>query len=115
MSAADYLDLLQTRAQVIQRFDARAAEFDCLVMPTVPIVPPPISSLEDEREYNRINLLILRNAAFANFLDRCAISLPCHGAGQAPVGLMLVAETMADARLFRIAAAAEAAMAGWRQ
>ena len=47
-------------------------------MPTVPIVAPRIAALDDEREYNRINMLILRNTALGNFLDRCAISLPCH-------------------------------------
>ena len=53
----------------------------------------------------------LRNPSLTNFLDRCAISIPCHREGEAPVGLMLVGETMGDARLFRIAAAVEAALA----
>ena len=79
-------------------------------MPTVPIVAPRIAELDDEREYNRINLLILRNTALGNFLDRCAISLPCHRGGEAPVGLMLMGETMGDARLFGIAAAIEGAL-----
>ncbi|HSZ91819.1 MAG TPA: amidase family protein, partial [Acetobacteraceae bacterium] len=92
-------------------FDARTSEYDCVLMPTVPIVPPRVAELDDERAYNRINLLILRNTALGNFLDRCAISLPCHGAGEAPVGLMLMGETLGDARLFRIAAGVEAALA----
>ena len=46
-----------------------------------------------------------------NFLDRCAISLPIHRHGEAPVGLMLMGETMGDARLFAIAAAVEQAIA----
>ena len=68
-------------------------------MPTTPILPPRIADLDDEREYNRVNLLTLRNTAPANFLDRCAISLPCHRPGEPPVGLMLMGETMGDARL----------------
>ena len=74
-------------------------DFDALVMPTVPIVPPRIADLDDEREYNRINMHILRNTALGNFLDRCSISLPCHRAGEPPVGLMLMGETMGDAKL----------------
>jgi Asp-tRNA(Asn)/Glu-tRNA(Gln) amidotransferase A subunit family amidase len=66
-------------------------------------VPPRIAELDDEREYNRLNLLILRNTAVGNFLDRCAISLPCHRPGEPPVGLMLMGETLGDARLFSIA------------
>jgi aspartyl-tRNA(Asn)/glutamyl-tRNA(Gln) amidotransferase subunit A len=110
MSAADYLDLCAERARLIARFDARTAPFDSLVMPTVPIVAPAIASLDDERAYNRINLLILRNTVPGNFFDRCAVSLPCHRAGDAPVGLMLMGETMGDGRLFAIAQAVEAAL-----
>jgi aspartyl-tRNA(Asn)/glutamyl-tRNA(Gln) amidotransferase subunit A len=110
-SAADYLDLVAARARIIAGFNARTADTDALLMPTVPIVAPRIADLDDERDYNRINLHILRNTALGNFLDRCAISLPCHRPGEAPVGLMLMGETMGDARLFSIAAAVEAAVA----
>ena len=106
-SAADYLDLLAARRRLIVEFDAATRDFDALLLPTTPIVPPRIAELDDEREYNRQNMLILRNTAVGNFLDRCAISLPCHRPGEPPVGLMLMGETMGDARLFRIAAAVE--------
>jgi aspartyl-tRNA(Asn)/glutamyl-tRNA(Gln) amidotransferase subunit A len=110
MTAVDYLELLEARRRLIARFDVRTREFDALVMPTVPIVPPSITELDDEREYNRINLHVLRNTALGNFFDRCSISLPCHRAGEPPVGLMLVGETLGDARLFAIAAAVEMAL-----
>jgi aspartyl-tRNA(Asn)/glutamyl-tRNA(Gln) amidotransferase subunit A len=108
MSAADYLDLAPARARIIAAFDASTRDFDCVVMPTTPIIAPRIVDLDDEREYNRVNMLVLRNTALGNFLDRCAISIPCHRPGDAPVGLMLMGETMGDARVFRIAAAMEA-------
>ena len=110
MSAAEYVDVVAARARLIAEFDTATRDFDCVVMPTVPIVAPSIAALDDEREYNRVNMLVLRNTALGNFLDRCAISIPCHRAGDAPVGLMLMGETMGDERLFRIAAAAEAAL-----
>jgi aspartyl-tRNA(Asn)/glutamyl-tRNA(Gln) amidotransferase subunit A len=109
-SAADYLDVVGARRRLIVEFDAATRGFDALVLPTTPIVPPTIAELEDEREYNRQNLLILRNTAVGNFLDRCAISVPCHRPGEPPVGLMLMGETMGDARLFSIAAAVETAL-----
>ncbi|MBN9559832.1 MAG: amidase [Alphaproteobacteria bacterium] len=109
-SGTDYVELLAARRRLIAEFDRATAGFDALLMPTCPLVAPRLSELEDDREYNRINLLLLRNTAFGNFLDRCAISLPCHRAGEAPVGLMLMGETMGDARLFAIAAAVEAAL-----
>ncbi len=109
-SGTDYVELLAARRRLVAEFDRATGGFDALLMPTCPLVPPRVAELDDEREYNRINLLLLRNTAFGNFLDRCAISLPCHRPGEAPVGLMLMGETSGDARLFAIAAAVETAL-----
>ncbi len=111
ITAADYITLLAARRDIIARFSAVTQDFDALVLPTCPLIPPAIAALEaDEAEYSRVNLLQLRNTAIGNFLDRCAISLPCHAPGEAPVGLMLMGQAMADANLFRIAAGVEAAI-----
>jgi aspartyl-tRNA(Asn)/glutamyl-tRNA(Gln) amidotransferase subunit A len=109
-SAADYLDLLSARRRLKTEMDLSTVPFDALLMPTVPIIPPLIASLDDEAEYNRINILLLRNPALWNFLDRCSISLPCHSAGAPPAGLMLVGETLGDHNLFAVATAVEAAL-----
>jgi len=109
-SATDYLELLAARRKLIGEFDTATRPFDALLLPTTPIVAPRIAELDDERDYHRLNQLILRNTAVGNFLDRCAISLPCHRPGEPPVGLMLMGETLGDARLFSIAAAVEAAI-----
>jgi aspartyl-tRNA(Asn)/glutamyl-tRNA(Gln) amidotransferase subunit A len=110
MGAADYIDVVNARARLIASFDRATAPYDCVLMPSVPIIAPRIADLDDERVYNSVNMLILRNTALGNFFDRCAISVPCHRDGEAPVGLMLMGETMGDARLFGIAAAVEAAL-----
>ncbi len=114
MSAADYIDCLNARADIVARMDACTADYDALMMPTCPLVPPAIAALDDEGEYARVNMLQLRNNAVGNFLDRCAISLPCHRHGDAPVGLMLMGETLGDAHLFRGAAAVEATLSAGR-
>jgi aspartyl-tRNA(Asn)/glutamyl-tRNA(Gln) amidotransferase subunit A len=107
-SAADYLDALATRQAIILEMDALTAPYDAVVMPTVPTVPAPIAALEaDDAAYLRTNALMLRNTALGNFLDRCAISLPCHRAGEPPAGLMLVGPRMGDAALFALAAGVE--------
>ena len=116
LGAADYIDLLEARRRIIAAADAATAPFDALIMPTTPILPAPIAALEaDDREYNRINLLSLRNTTIANFLDRCSISLPMTPADAPPAGLMLLGETMGDHRLFAIARAVEAALGHRRQ
>jgi aspartyl-tRNA(Asn)/glutamyl-tRNA(Gln) amidotransferase subunit A len=112
MSAADYIELVAARVRLIASFDRATMPYDCILMPTVPIIAPCISALDDERAYNSLNMLILRNTAIGNFFDRCAISIPCHHPGEAPVGLMLMGETMGDPRLFSIAASVEVALAG---
>jgi len=40
----------------------------------------------------------LRNPSIINFLDGCAISIPCHEASKAPVGIMLCGIGGADDR-----------------
>jgi aspartyl-tRNA(Asn)/glutamyl-tRNA(Gln) amidotransferase subunit A len=105
--AADYIDLVQARADFIRRVAAVTAPYDVLAMPTAPVIAPPIADFASEDVYRRINMLVLRNPSIVNFLDRCSISLPCHRAGDAPVGLMLIGEHDADRRLLAIAAAIE--------
>lgn len=107
-SAADYIELLQARAEFIQRTEPLLAPFDAVLMPTTPIVAPLFTELESDAEFVRINLLALRNPSIANFMDRCAISVPCHEAGTAPVGLMLMGAASSDRRLLALAAAVEA-------
>jgi aspartyl-tRNA(Asn)/glutamyl-tRNA(Gln) amidotransferase subunit A len=102
-----YIELIRARADLIRRVAAISGQFDALVMPTVPIVAPSLASLEAEEQFRTVNLLVLRNTTIANVLDRCAISIPCHRGGGAPVGLMLVGEHDGDRRLFSIAAAIE--------
>jgi aspartyl-tRNA(Asn)/glutamyl-tRNA(Gln) amidotransferase subunit A len=110
MAAADYLDLVQARRSIIAAMDALTGGYDALLMPTCPIIAPRLDELAEDAEYFRLNGLLLRNPSLGNFLDRCAISLPCHKPGDAPVGLTLMGETGADRALFAIAAAVEAGL-----
>jgi aspartyl-tRNA(Asn)/glutamyl-tRNA(Gln) amidotransferase subunit A len=105
--AADYIDLVAARADYIRRMAAVTAPYDALVMPTTPLVAPRIADLAADDAYRHANAAMLRNTSIANFLDGCSISLPCHRAGDAPVGLMLIGEHDGDRRLLSIAAAIE--------
>jgi aspartyl-tRNA(Asn)/glutamyl-tRNA(Gln) amidotransferase subunit A len=105
--AAYYIDLIRSRADLIRRVGAVSARFDAMIMPTSPLVAPPIAALATDDQFFAINSMAIRNTTLFNLLDRCAISIPCHRRGDAPVGLMLVGEHGADRRLFEIAAAVE--------
>ncbi|MFT3778702.1 MAG: amidase [Ottowia sp.] len=113
MGAADYIELLAARRRWIAQVEARIAGFDALVMPTVPVVAPPIAELQaSDDAYFAANGLILRNPTLINFLDGCALSLPCHAEGEAPVGLMLAGCALSDARILALGEAVEAALKG---
>ena len=72
-------------------------------------VAPPVAPLEaSDQLYFRVNSLVLRNTAWVNLLDGCAVSLPCHAAGTLPVGLSLVGAAMCDAHIMSMAKAIEA-------
>ena len=103
MSAADYLDLLDARARIGRSVLDSIGEDAIWAMPTVPHTAPEIAALEMDEPYFATNRLMLRNAALVNFLDGCAITLPCHAAGSAPVGLSLVAANNQDRRLLAVA------------
>jgi aspartyl-tRNA(Asn)/glutamyl-tRNA(Gln) amidotransferase subunit A len=111
MSAADYIELLAQRAAMIAESACLAAPYDALLMPTVAMVAPAIAPLEaDDQLYGRTNLAILRNPGVVNFLDGCALSIPCHQPGEGPVGLMVVGQSGGDRRLLAVGLALEAAL-----
>jgi aspartyl-tRNA(Asn)/glutamyl-tRNA(Gln) amidotransferase subunit A len=110
-SAADYIDVWQRRAEFIERVTAVIAPYDAVLMPTVPIVAPRIEDLRADDVYVRTNALVLRNSGVVNFIDGCAVSVPCHEPGSAPVGLTLFASGGSDRRLLSVAAAVAGVLA----
>ena len=103
MPAADYIVLTQARARIIAAFEADMAPYDAFILPTVPISPPAIADFQQDEAYRRLNFLLLRNPSMVNFLDGCAISIPCHDPGASPAGLMIAAPAMQDAHVLAIA------------
>jgi aspartyl-tRNA(Asn)/glutamyl-tRNA(Gln) amidotransferase subunit A len=110
MSAADLLELLQARVRWIASVEQRIAGYDALLMPTVPLVAPALAELSEDDAYYRINALILRNPTLINFLDGCALSLPCNASGSAPVGLTLAAAGGRDRAILSLGMAVEACL-----
>lgn len=113
MSAADYITLLDERRRWIAGVQRRLADAGCdtFLLPTVPVVAPPIATVRDSDElYGSTNLLLLRNPTLINFVDGCALSLPCHKPGDAPVGLMIAGLHGHDEQVLKLGAAVEAAL-----
>lgn len=113
MLAADYIELCAARAAWIATVERRLAPFDALLMPTVPVVAPPLAPLEaDDALFGSTNLLMLRNPTLINFLDGCALSVPCHRPGEVPVGLTVAGVGGQDNRILSIGLGVEALLAG---
>ena len=112
MSAADYIDLLATRARLMEGFARARYDVDALIMPTVPRIAPAIEGLERNAEAFRLsNGNMLRNTSVVNFLDGCALTLPIHSPWTAPVGLMVAGFAGEDERILSAGLAIEAALA----
>jgi aspartyl-tRNA(Asn)/glutamyl-tRNA(Gln) amidotransferase subunit A len=115
MKAYEYIDLIRVRQDWIGRVHTALAGFDAVLSPTSPIVAPPIAQVapgaERDEEFFRVNALLLRNCSVVNMLDGCAISIPCHAAGELPVGLMIWQCAMQDDAVLNLALRAEEALA----
>lgn len=109
MMAADYIELTAARKRWAASIRSTLRPFDAMIMPTVPVIAPPVAPLQaDDKLYGRSNALILRNPTLINFLDGCALSLPCHEPGQAPVGLTIAGTHGQDASILSLGLAIEA-------
>lgn len=112
LGESDLQQLRQLRASWQQRVTARVQGFDALLMPTAPLIAPTLAELaEDDEAYFRANGAALRNPSVINFLDGCALSLPCQRPGEAPVGLMVAGLPMHDQALLGWALAIERCLA----
>jgi aspartyl-tRNA(Asn)/glutamyl-tRNA(Gln) amidotransferase subunit A len=107
----EYLELSRARIRIAVSAQQLFARYDAWVLPTVPRVAPLIAELEaNDTAYFEANHAMLRNPSLFNYLDGCSLSLPCHRAGDAPVGLMLASSGGQDAQLLRVGRAVEAVL-----
>lgn len=117
ITAWEYLQVVSERRRLMAAAECHLHGFDAFVLPTVALVPPPLSSFDDgdPAYYSDRNLLSLRNTTIGNLLDTCAISLPVGEPGEAPVGLMLMGRPFGDADLLAAARTVERLLAprGW--
>jgi len=111
-SDANYRELLRQRQRFVQDIEAAAHGYDALLMPATADTAPTISEvLASDESYFRFNGRMLRNPSLVNLFDGCALSVPCHAAGSAPVGLMIAGTRDADRRVLALGHAIEQVVA----
>ncbi|QPZ92760.1 amidase [Thioclava electrotropha] len=85
------------------------AEYDAVLVPTSPILPPDVRRLLSDKAYfQEENVLALRNTRIGNVLGLCALNLPT---GIPSCGISLMAPPMTEDRLLRLGMAAESSLA----
>lgn len=108
-SAADYVAAWQKLAVLRQSWMAQTVEYDAVLLPTAPILPPHAGRLmTDDNYFVSENLLALRNTRVGNIMGLCGLTIPT---GIPCTGLMALARPMAEEHLLRIGTAIEAALA----
>lgn len=110
---ADYYDALQLRAELVTRSAETTGRFDAVVMPTLPVIAPPISKFLDTPEGRKDGFpIVIRNTCIGNYLDRCAVTVPCNEPGEAPEGFMVMGERMGDRETLAVASSVALAIGG---
>jgi aspartyl-tRNA(Asn)/glutamyl-tRNA(Gln) amidotransferase subunit A len=101
--------VVDARRHLMAAFESAFEGFDAWIAPTLSRVAQPLAPLErDVALFGTTNLSVLRNPSIINMLDGCAVTLPIHRTGEAPVGLTVFGPAMHDRAMLSIAAAIEA-------
>jgi len=112
ISAVRYLHAREMRAMLRRDVDAALDGCDALVLPTLPIVAPPLGAAEaamDSGETPTVRAAMLRLTQLFNITGHPAISLPIRTTGL-PVGLQLVGRRDETESLLAVALACERVM-----
>jgi aspartyl-tRNA(Asn)/glutamyl-tRNA(Gln) amidotransferase subunit A len=85
IAAVDYVDAQRSRGALARRLLGAFDQHDVLVMPTSPVLAPPVD------DFAQYLMLLSRNAIPWSFVGFPAISVPCGTVDGLPVGLQIVA------------------------
>lgn len=107
-SGVEYIRAWHALDRMRGEFHAQTAGFDAVVLPTSPIMPPNMQRLlTDSDYYVEENLWALRTTRIGNLMGSCGLTLPT---GLPSTGIMFLGAPMAEERLLRLGAAAEAVL-----
>lgn len=110
ISAADYIDELETKARTADAFAQWMCGRDALLTPTLPITATPVTEVDES------STALATFTRAANYLGACALSLPAgFSHDRLPVGMQIIGGPFADAALIRIGRAFQAVTSWHKQ
>ncbi|WP_039018540.1 amidase [Halocynthiibacter namhaensis] len=108
-TASEYIAAWQKMENLRAGYLKATAQYDAVILPTAPILPPNLNRLLTDHDYYITeNLLALRNTRIANLMGLIALTLPT---GVPSCGISLMTAPNSEERLLRLGAAAEMALA----
>jgi aspartyl-tRNA(Asn)/glutamyl-tRNA(Gln) amidotransferase subunit A len=108
VSAADYVAGWNQLHALRKSYLAQTNQYDAVLVPTSPILPPNAARLlEDDDYFVTENLLALRNTRIGNLMGLCGVTLPT---GIPSCGIQLMGKPMDEYRLLAVSMAAERAL-----
>ncbi len=111
VSAVDYFTEKRMIEELAAKADEKLRHVDVLVAPTVPLTPPTLEVVSEQKAYGHANGMMTRNTQPINLLEMCAITLPVALDGEGmPVGLQLIAGHGEEDKLLAAALACERAL-----
>ena len=106
--ASDYLKAMRDLEIFKKQYAAKCSEFDAVILPTCPIMPPNLERLEsDNGYYVSQNLMALRNTRIGNLMGICSLTIPTN---YNSCGLSIMALPNREEKLLRLGKAAEMAI-----
>ena len=107
--ASDYICAWEKLKDLRQQYHLAVQQYDAVLIPTSPIMPPKISRLMSDGDfYNSQNLLALRNTRIGNLMGGCSITLPTDIPS---CGILIMEKPNQEERLLRLAQACEIVLA----
>lgn len=105
ISAGDHIKAWQKLDVLRKRYLDQVRQFDAVLVPTAPILPPNAQRLLDDHDYYVAeNLLALRNTRIGNLMGTCSVTLPT---GHPSCGISMMGQPFKEEHLLRLSAAAE--------
>ena len=106
--ASEYLKAMRDLELFKKQYAAKGSEFDGIILPTCPIMPPNLERLEsDNGYYVSQNLMALRNTRIGNLMGICSLTIPTT---YNSCGLSIMALPNREEKLLSLGKAAEMAI-----